>query len=144
MEDDEPDQLDPVELAQRQEEQERLKEQQQQTRPLLQKQKELSETNRPVLVDDDKELSRLLTVCKIIVLKESYLRSTFFSCCYLNVYISLLSSVRVIQVLKEVHQKFYEAYDHRKSASQTYDEPDVTVYFQIIILSSILFCIMSQ
>lgn len=89
MEDDEPDQLDPVELAQRQEEQERLKEQQQQTRPLLQKQKELSETNRPVLVDDDKELSRLLTVCKIIVLKESYLRSTFFSCCYLNVYISL-------------------------------------------------------
>ncbi|RUP43618.1 hypothetical protein BC936DRAFT_136937, partial [Jimgerdemannia flammicorona] len=62
--DDEPEQLDPAELAQRQQEQDALKEVQQQTRPLLQKQKELSEQNRPVLVDDDKELSRLLVALK--------------------------------------------------------------------------------
>ncbi|KAH8547760.1 TFIIF-interacting CTD phosphatase [Umbelopsis sp. PMI_123] len=92
---DEPEELDQVDaetLAKQQREQDAMVEQQQQARPLLQKQNEMSQSqNQPLLVDNDEELDKIL------------------------------------EILKEVHYKFYEEYDKAmKLTPNARVMPDVT------------------
>lgn len=55
------DQVDAETLAKQQQEQDAMVEQQQNARPLLQKQNEMSlSQNQPVLVDNDEELDKIL------------------------------------------------------------------------------------
>ncbi|KAI8580503.1 hypothetical protein K450DRAFT_237359 [Umbelopsis ramanniana AG] len=86
------DQVDAETLAKQQQEQDAMVEQQQNARPLLQKQNEMSlSQNQPVLVDNDEELDKIL------------------------------------EILKEVHRKFYEDYDKAMKISPSHRiMPDVT------------------